>query len=155
MTRTALIPATSRHALLLAPHMRRADVDEVWAAGRVEPREALRLSLDRSLVSWAWVSPDRVLAVGGVGAGPSGALGNSGVPWLLGAEAINRHPAAFLRMSLEVTRRARMMFPHLFNWTDDRHHASHRWLRWLGFTLADPAPFGALGLPFRYFEMRA
>lgn len=150
-----IVPATLDHAAELAPAMRPADRAEVWAAGLLTPLAALELSVERASHAWSWVHQGEVLAMGGVAPGQGGMLGREGVVWLLGSTEIGRHPALFLRMSLVAIGRALAAYPVLHNVTDARHHASHRWLRWLGARFGDPVPFGPLGLPFIPFHIRA
>jgi len=45
-------------------------------------------------------------------------------------------------------------YSHLENWVDARNTKAINWLRWLGFTVHDPVPFGVAGLPFHRFDMR-
>lgn len=138
--------------------MRRADRDEVWAAAALGPLDALRASLASSSHAWAWQHGSgggEVLAVGGVSPGPGWPLGDVGGVWMLGSVRIARHPAAFLRMSLDAIARALAAYPVLVNVTDVRHTASHRWLRWLGATFGPPVSFGPFGMPFLPFRIEA
>ena len=47
----------------------------------------------------------------------------------------------------------RQEFPYMFNYVDVRHKEAIRWLKWLGFTLNEPTPYGPFGLPFHKFHM--
>jgi len=51
-------------------------------------------------------------------------------------------------------RRQSEKFSLLYNYVDARNVKSIKWLRWLGFQLDEPAPYGVRGLPFHRFELR-
>ena len=42
----------------------------------------------------------------------------------------------------------------LVNWVDDRNTCAIRWLKWMGFTIHEPEPYGVANLPFRRFDMK-
>ena len=48
MNKYAIIPPTDEHIQSLALNMSKADVDEIWAAGRKTPLEALEQSVSAS-----------------------------------------------------------------------------------------------------------
>jgi hypothetical protein len=149
----AITPATRRDALELAPHLRRADREEVWASGRLSGESALLLSLLHSAPGLAWAGRiDGEIAVL-FGVAQLSLLSDEGRPWLLASLLMERHPLALLRNSRRYVALMRAPFTRLMNHVDARNHAARRWLAWLGFTLEPPAPHGAAGLPFHQFHM--
>jgi hypothetical protein len=148
-----VVPATMEHVEAMAPRMRRADVEEVWAANRSNPYDALRSSLALSWNAWAGVVDGVVMCIFGVT--PLSLVTGCGVPWMLGATGLERYAMAFLRRNRRYVAEMLATFPRLENWVDARNGASIRWLRWLGFTLEPAAPWGAFGLPFHRFSMGA
>jgi hypothetical protein len=142
--------ATPADAVDLAPRLRRADVDEVWAASGSGPNDALLRAVEAG--SWAGTVDGEVEAI--FGTHPMTLLGDVGCIYLLGSDAIERHARPFLRMSRRYVQAVRQDYGVLMNWVDARNAASVRWLRWLGFAIMSPAPFGPFGLPFHRFEMR-
>ncbi len=136
----------------LAPFLRKADREELWASSLVDPRTALRRSLA--------VSPEALearwcgQAVCMWGVGTSSVLGERGSPWLLATDQLTRDLAIpFLRISrrwiLDVSQR----WGYLCNYADARNTQSIAWLEWLGFRIHPPEPHGPLGLPFHFFDM--
>ena len=83
-----IVPATEEHILELAQTMRKADVDEVWAACHFTPAQALEVSVATSTEPKTGLANGRVLCMFGVSV-PT-LLSDVGVPWLLGAEEIGR-----------------------------------------------------------------
>jgi hypothetical protein len=152
MIAVTLRPARYADVAQLAPNVRAADAREIRAATGETPEAALARSLRLSDQAWAGLLDGTVACLFGVG--PAALLARVGVPWLVGAEAMVRHPCAFLR-------RSRACLAHLFadydvltNFVDARNDAAIRWLGWLGFTFDDPAPYGPDRLPFYRFELR-
>ena len=153
MADITITPATRQDALALAPRLRRADREEVWASGGLSGESALLVSLLHSAPGLAWAGriDGEIAALFGV-ARPS-LLSDEGRPWLLASPLMERHPVAVLRHSQSYLVLARGPFTRLWNYVDARNHVSRRWLAWLGFTLEPPAPYGAAGLPFHKFHM--
>ena len=153
MTEYSIRPATDEIAEYLIPRLRQADIDEMWAAHHLEPSMGVWLSLAVSRdTSYAGFVDDEPVCLFGV-ALPH-ILIPAGRPWMVGTDQVPKHSTAFLRMSREHVKKMSKQFPYMFNFVDDRHKVAIRWLRWLGFTVEEPAPYGAEGLPFRHFYMR-
>lgn len=147
----AVIPATADHAADLAPRLRRADADEVWASGHFRPEEALRLSLGLSLMAWAGLVDGVPMCLFGVS--PVSLMSGVGAPWMLGAEGLERYAVPFLRRNRTYVAEMAALCPRLENHVDARNALSIRWLRWLGFTIHPAAPHGPFGMPFHRFTM--
>jgi hypothetical protein len=144
--------ATLEHAAILAETMRQEDRDEVWATGRYTPAEALRASLGMSLFAKSGFADGELVCMWGLGS--PNMVGNVGTPWLLGASTVTKHQVPFLRNCCNFRNEMLEYYDILRNWVDVRNTTSIRWLRWIGFEIKEPQPFGAFGLPFHPFEMR-
>ena len=147
-----IIPAKNEHIEVIASDMRQADADEVFAASMMSPADALQVSLDGSPFAWTGTVDGVPVCMFGVSS--ECVLTLRGVPWLLAARSLERYQAAFLRRCRAFLQRMLAIYPVLVNYVDVRNVVSMRWLRWMGFTFDDPAPFGPFGLPFARFEMR-
>lgn len=148
-----IVPAQAEHIAPLAQHARAADVAELWAAARLTPEGAMRIGLPLSPLAWTGFVGDDTVCMFGVT--PVSLLGGVGAPWLIGTEHVERYQMAFLRHSRPMVAAMLQRFPLLINHVDARNTVAVRWLRWLGFAMAEPAPYGPFGVPFRKFEMRA
>ena len=153
MVEVTIRPVTRDALAHLAKHMRPADRQEVWAAGHRTPREALNRAVDLSRRAWLGYADGVPAAAWGVA--PASLLGETGVPWLLGTEAIERHPVAFLRRCRGMLDDLSRDFLVLRNLVDTRNRSSIRWLGWLGFAIDPPIPHGPDRLPFHPFWRQA
>ncbi len=68
---------------------------------------------------------------------------------MLGTDAIKTVPYWFLDESKVTLYAMLMKYQYLTNFVDSRNEVCLRWLRWLGFTIADEAPYGAEQKMFR------
>lgn len=150
--RAEVMPATLAHAREAAENLRQADRDELWAASRSTPWNALRNGVTASTRAWAGLVDDEVACLFGVA--PQSLASGTGMAWMLATPLIEEHQVLFLRRCRPVVAEMGRGYAYLHNHVDARNEKAIRWLRWLGFTIHDPAPYGALGLPFHHFEMR-
>ena len=153
VTAVRIEPARPDHVALLAPVMRAADRQEVWASSRSTPAQALANGLAMSSRAWTVFFDGEVAAMWGVA--PLALLSDTGAPWLLSSPAVDRHPVTFLRGSRALVDDIQDGYAVLRNYVDARYARSIRWLRWLGFTVEPPVPIGPEKLPFHPFERRA
>lgn len=116
-------------------------------------RDALAESVLRSTKAWTWTADGEPIAIFGVA--PVALLGGIGAPWLLGTDRVPRFPRVLVREGRRYVAEMLGLFPHLVNYVDARNVVSVRWLARLGFKVHEPQPYGAAGLPFHRFEMRA
>lgn len=144
-------PATLDDARTLV--LRAADRAEVEALTGRDPHAVLAESVERSAMAWAGVADGELVCLFGVV--PLSLAGVTGVPWLLGSDAVVAYGRPFLRRNRTYVREMLRAFPVLRNVVDARNAVSIRWLRWLGFTMGQPQPMGVRGLPFIPFVMEA
>lgn len=152
MTQYAIVPTTEDHIEFVAEHMREDDINEVYASSGLSPYVALRFSCKMSDPCYTGTADDEPVCIFGVV--PKSMLSDTGVPWLLGTDAVSRHARAFLRRNKKVVKQWRERFELLENYVDARNKKSIAWLEWLGFEIHPAKPYGVQGLPFHYFEMR-
>jgi hypothetical protein len=146
-----VVPATEEHAAELVANVRAADAAELWAGWRHTPAEAVAASMRVSRDTLAGIEPGgKLLCLFGVA--PATALSDFASPWMIGTEELPRHARAFLRVSRAWTGLIREEYSILLNYVDERNVLAVKWLRWLGFTIREPEPFGPDGLPFHRFE---
>jgi hypothetical protein len=152
-SKISVVPATLEHAAYIASRMRKADMEEVAVSSGRGPFTALRESLKSSAQAFTGMVEDVPVCMFGVGV--LDILGGVGSPWLLGTDLVEKNAMAFLRRSKVYVRQMTDTFPYLYNYVDARNTLSIKWLKWLGFEMADePVPYGIWGMPFYYFELR-
>jgi hypothetical protein len=140
-------------AAMLLPFLRAPDRLEVERADG-DVAIALRSSIERSRLRVLFLNDDVPLCLMGIVEfnllDPSMAS-----PWLIGTEALDQNPKAFLRETRRWLTEIRHSYSLLVNWVDADYAKAIRWLEWLGFEVYPSEPFGPHRAPFRRFEMRS
>lgn len=137
-------------------------VAEVLANVRPEDRlefECLRgLTLEQELRDSIEQSVNpRVYVVGGLAIAMFGDIkfnAEVGVPWLISTHAVDQHRRGFLIECDREVAAMRQRHQVLINYTDARYTKALRWLRWLGFHMHKPVPYGAAGELFHPMTLR-
>jgi len=122
--------ATADDAVRLAPKLRRADLQEIQAATGETALGALERGLQDSDPSYVIIDAEGTpLALFGVV--PD--IGDKGIVWLLGSDAIEEHAISFARGSRPWLDRLHERYPVLWSFVDVRNELHLRWLTWCGF----------------------
>lgn len=140
--------ATEEDIAYVAPRMRQADKDEVWASGGYEPEEALRLSYRASRPCFAGVN-DKNEPSALFGAAPLS--DNVGAVWLLGTNSIDTSPISFLRWSKKFFPYVMEPYDMVCNLVHAENAVHIKWLRWLGFSFLRKVKHGPEQQPFYEF----
>lgn len=146
-------PAVTADAAVIQQIARQADVEEVYAAAGSTIADSILFGLDHSDFARVVEVAEGPACIFGIC--PLSSLTGVGVPWCLSTTLIEQYQFQFARGCRPYWRSARRNYQVLVNYVDDRYVVSQRWLRWMGFTLDAPEPYGPLGLPFRRFWWRA
>ncbi len=146
-----IIEATLDHIDRMYPLVRVADINEVFAVAYKSPLEALLMGLHLSETAWTGLVDDEPICMFGVA--PSCLLTNTGTPWLLGTDGIEKHAGIFIRHSIKHLNDLFGEWDRLINYVDARNKKAVRWLKWMGFTIYDPQPYGVMNKMFHKFEM--
>jgi hypothetical protein len=125
---------------VIAADMRQADVDEVWASHHHTPIQALsdgwKVS-DFSVI--VTVNDDPCVMFGLV---IRDILSGTGVPWLLGTDNALKYKRQFLIQTQPVINEMLTICTRLVNYVHIDNKVSIRWLKWIGFTIDEPLPYG-------------
>lgn len=148
-----IYPATIEHAQAIAPVVRQADIDEVWASSLSTPLRAMTSGIKYSKESFTGFVGDKPVCMWGVV--QESLVGNIGVPWMIATEYLEKFDRVFIRhckaQALEIFNR----YDTLINHVDARNKKAIRWLKWIGFTVETEAkPYGIKQLPFHKFVMQ-
>lgn len=144
-------PAVLADAQFLRGKLRVADYAEVKAVAGENADDSLMRCFDVSRAVWVGCVHEQPILIFGVAS--YSRMNFVGSPWLLGTDEVEKIGIAVVRRSRHYVRQMLQFYPMLENYTDDRHTAAHKWLRWCGFELEEPAPFGVEGIPFRRFHL--
>ena len=146
------MPALPEHIPAISAHVREADRAELWAASCSAPADVLTRGLEFSTRCWTGTIDDVPVCMFGVA--PATLLGETGRPWMVGTDHLDRHAVLFLRRNKGKVDEMLSLFPVLENYVDCRNSRAIQWLRWLKFSFGEPEPMGVYGLPFMRFERR-
>jgi len=124
-------------AYYLTDKLRQADLDECLASHGVNGDQAILLSYNNSTVTYVAEIDGVVICMFGVVKYADG-----GYPWLLGTDLMSTIPVTFLKQSRKYIYGFLKEFKHLENYVDARNSLSIQWLKWLGFHMEDPKPYG-------------
>lgn len=153
MLKAEVVPAHVDHIDAIVSDVRQADIDELEASSGSTPEQALERGIKGS--SWAVTVLYNGKPVAIAGLIVVNLLCGFGSPWMVATHAVEENPRPFLRLSRQYVAKMADQCPLLINFVDDRNSVAIRYLEWLGFSMANPQPFGKSGLPFRRFEMRS
>jgi len=133
-------PATMEHARTI--RLRDGDAMEIAALG-VTKEAGLGFSLARSIWANAYLADGEVAAISGLAL--TSMIGGDATLWLITGEPVNRYKKEFLRLTRQRLAEVRREWPVLIDYV---HAPYTEALRWLGFAIEPPRPFGPLGAPF-------
>jgi len=122
---------------MIAPLLRAEDAREVMRLGCGPASGCIRRAIAGSRMAGVFYRDEAPLCVFGV------------------ADALSRSPRPFLRETRRWVSAWMEHYSALTNYVDADYEKAIRWLRWLGFTIGDPEPYGAPGAMFCRIEMRS
>lgn len=144
-----IVPARPEHVETLARTLRAEDKAEIEALG-FSVREGLFQSCRTSLWVRTALLGDEVACVWGVGS--ASLLSGEGGPWMISAPPLARIRKRFLLESRREVASMRALFPTLSGLVDARYGGAVRWMRWLGFEMAETVMVN--GVPFYRYQLK-
>lgn len=145
--KVSFLKAWSEDCAAFAPLLRAPDALEVRRSSGLEVEEVLRRSVEssdgRAEICLFDGEPAAIFGVS-----RAGLISNVGVPWLLTAAPVERHPVAFLKIAKSVIEAWSREYPVLLQMVDAEYLGAQRLLSILGFEIHAPVPYGAFGFPF-------
>lgn len=151
--RVEVVRADACYIKDIAANVRKADREELWAAGCMTPLDCMFHGLEYSVKAWTGLIDGTPVCM--FGCVSASILGNVGRPWMVGTKQLVRHPLVFLRRCKEYVEEMRVNFDRLENYVDVRNTKAIEWLTWLGFEFPEqPKQIGPYKMLFLRFEMR-
>jgi hypothetical protein len=142
-------PVRPQDVAQLATELRPSDAAEILATGYQDIHAALMGAVTASVMCWSWFVDDELACIMGVGP-----FGDSGAPWMIGTSVCEKHARILITRPPEYIAKMLKAFPHLVNYVHAKNTTSVRWLKCLGFTIHEAAPYGPTGEAFHKFELR-
>lgn len=124
----------------IARNMRQADADEVWASHNFTPLEALMEGWELSEYSVIITVNDEPCVM--IGLVRRDILSGNGIVWMLGTEGALKYKKKFFTEVPAVMKDMLSVCSMLYNHVHIKNKVSIKWLKWIGFTLCEPEPFG-------------
>lgn len=133
----------------IAERVREHDRDEIWAMAMQTPDAAMQYGLKYSEVIKTGFIDDQPVAMWGVV--PLSMVPSIGAPWMVGTKDLEQHAFTFLRRCREPLMELFKGYDTLENYVDVRNTMTIKWLKFMGFNLDKPQPYGPFELPFHRF----
>ena len=147
-----IVKAEEKHLSFIAENIREADRSEIWDLTMMKPLEALKKSLEVSLLSCTGLIDDTPVCMFGVG--DTGLMMNTGRPWMIGTNEIDKDPVTFLRRNKRYVQKMLDCYGYLENYVSEENTRAIQWLKWLGFNFdEEPVRMGFFNKPFYRFWM--
>jgi hypothetical protein len=132
--------------IYLKNHLRKEEIEEIWASHASTPEQALLGSYLSSIKCFTLLIGDVPAAMFGIA--PDTLLGEKACIWLLGTNMLAKIKKTFMVLSKKFIDAMLGDYPYLYNYVDFRYKKSLQWLQWCGAKISDPVPFGPEQLPF-------
>jgi hypothetical protein len=152
MSRPYVVLAEQSHYTSLIDNLRASDVEEVESSTGVGANLVLAETYAKTKKSYAVIHDNKTVAVFGCNALTS--PGDIGVPWLLATDQIESITWPFSRECRLHIESMLIKYSLLMNYVLAKNTKSVRWLKWCGFEVFPPKPFGPYEKPFHLFIKR-
>jgi hypothetical protein len=148
-----VVPATQEHVRRMAPNLRECDVEEIYLVSCSGPDVALELALHTSPRPYVGLHEGEPFCM--FGAGAPDYLSVVGAPWMLATDTLDLYAYQLGKQCRKYVREMFEDFDYLENYVYAGNLKAVNWLRWIGFTLHPPQPYGCFKKPFYRFTMEA
>lgn len=137
------------HGDYVARRMRYIDRKEIYYMSALQPRSAVAVTTAHAVAAWTALVDGVPACIFGITRATR--LSDVGVPWLLATDEMEKHRREIIRQSRDYYQRFVDCFPKMENHVLAENARVVRWLRWLGFDMQEPAPYGCFGASFIRF----
>ena len=148
----SIVETTAEHIDYVSTRMRQRDKTEIWLSHRLLPHEALLKSNQFEGKRWTGLIDGEPAAIFGIMT--MSLLTGSGSPWLLATEKMVKNRKEFIKISKDHMVEAIKGYSFLENYVHVDNKESIRWLKWLGFKIHKPVPYGIYKAQFHRFTLR-
>jgi hypothetical protein len=143
--------ATEEDVEFLATRLRKMDLKEIAAGSGRFPRAVLRSGLRTSVFCRVGLADGEPICIYGVRA--ASALSVEAIVWMLGTDQLHKHAMKFGRECGIQVKEMLKDFKVILNYCHAENKLTIRWLKWLGFTLNKPKPYGRKQELFHLFYL--
>ena len=132
--------------------MREEDVIEINLAGGHTPHEALLIGYENSEMCCTVLVDDVPALI--FGTKYKSIISDEAYVWMLATDLIDKIHYRFLIRCRSVVNAMMKGKRAICNYVWSGNQVSIKWLKWLGFNIAEAQPYGVAAQNFHYFEMR-
>lgn len=148
MVKIETVQATPNLVRKLRDNLREGDIKEIERYG-LTVQKAVWDSYRTSMVRKIALADGEVACMWGVS---GNCMGMIGIPWLLTASIVEKHPLAFVLYYREEVKNMLKLFPVLENIVDADYSQAIKLMELVGFTVSEPQAMGKHGKMFRKFR---
>lgn len=130
--------------------LRSSDAKEAYRATGKVPGCAVLTTWDNSSRKWLIWKDAKPVGLFGVDDSGDGV----GIPWMVGTPEIEKIKMFIGKNSARYIEKMKEGFMKLANYVSVDNQLSIAWLKWCGFTIHPPIPYGPFGCLFHPFELR-
>ena len=134
----------------IAKHMRRRDIEEIWASHEHIPIQSLTIGLEKSDICLTGLIDNEPVVMFGIVKMNE----ETGSIWLLGTDRIIEARRHFMEISKKFIRFFLQMYPNLCNCVHVNNLKSVVWLRKCGAKIEDARSLGKHGELFHFFSLQ-
>lgn len=149
----SLLPTVAADLVELEENIRDIDKLECEVILGLSVKKALQLSTAMSYETLTGRVNGDLVAVFGIAS--VNILTTEATPWLLATNNIDKYIFAFTRNNKKIIAKWKKRHSIMRNYIHVDNKITIRWLRWLGFDIQPPKPYGVKGELFHQFELRS
>jgi len=146
-----VVPATQELIDRMKGNIRKADHEEGLASHGIGAVCGIQISFNLSDSCWIVLLNNEPAFAFGVG--KESIFSKKAIVWLLGTPLMDKMKVSILRGFKPYIKAMFEGVSLIENYVDERNKVSKKWLKFMGFKLDEPNPYGIKGLPFRRFYM--
>ena len=137
------------HGDYIAANLRPSDKREMYYMAVLTPAAAIKATTASAVRSYTALVDGLPALMWGVSR--RSFVSSVGVPWLLGTMVAEDHQYKFGRETLTYFKEMASLFPVMENYALAENKRALRWIKWAGFDIEEPRPYGAFGAEFVRF----
>ena len=141
-----------KHITQVCFSIRVSDALELMGVSGLLPHQVMLAGEQNLLGGRAITYKGVAIAVFGLSA--SSTFSDEVYPWLIASNQVYAHRLSFLRTVKKLFKFYRGRYKEFVNYVDARNTESIKWLKWMGFKIEEPEPYGPYGLLYHKFTWR-
>lgn len=147
-----VVEATKELVEKMKGKIRKADHQESLASHGVDADQGIQIAMSTSKLTWIALLKGEPAMIFGVG--KLSLFSSEATPWLMGTRLMGKLKIRMIKDFKPYIKKMFELADVLENYVDERNKVSQKWLRFMGFKMDEPKPYGFQKKPFRRFSMK-